>query len=209
MNTIHCRVKQNEYQDIGKRHVTPAEALILRAIHDPAAHTFASQATSPEEIARYWKVLVNPVASGEAETIVRDEAEKEVSRHTRTNCEELARLRHLYPTRSKKNPKEHVVDELFPGLNPQLPQTFQEIGLEVAPPTAAKPASRRGHGPEMATRTDEERVVKYDKNPAPEKAPKPAKAPKAPKPAKAPKAPKPAKAPKADENAAEDPTAAE
>lgn len=165
MNTIHCRVKQNEYQDIGKRHVTPAEALVLRSIHDPAAATFASQATSPEEIAGFWKVLVNPVASGEAETAVHDADGKVISKHARTNGEELARLRNLYPTRSRVNPKQHLIDELFPGLNPQLPATFQEIGLPVAKPEDPKPAPRRGHGPEMAVSSGERSVVAYDATP--------------------------------------------
>jgi hypothetical protein len=187
MNTIHCRVKQNEYQDIGKRHVTPAEAVVLRAIHDPAAHTFASQATNPDEIAAYWKVLVNPVASGEAEILEHDGDGKLIGRHKRSNGEELQRLRHLYPVRSKVNPRQHLIDELFPGLNPQLPQTFQDIGLKVAAPEDPKPAASKGHGPEMAVSGGERSVVNYDAAPKEPKAPK---APKAPKEPKAPKAPK-------------------
>jgi hypothetical protein len=178
MNTIHCRVKQNEYQDIGKRHVTPAEALVLRAIHDPAAHAEASSA-APEDQARFWKVIVNPVASGEAETVVHDEETgKEVSRRARTNGEELIRLRRHYPTKSRNNPKIHIVDEMFPGLTPKLPETFQEIGLQVDAPHRT-PA--RAHGSELATRTDDERVVKYEAAPKTPKAPMAPKAPKAPK----------------------------
>ena len=187
MNTIHCRVKQNEYQDIGKRHVTPAEALVLRAIHDPAAHTFASQATSPEEVAKFWKVLVTPVASGEAETVIHDEDGKVISKRARTIGEELARLRNAYPVRSRVNQKQHLIDELFPGLNPQLPTTFQEIGLEVAAPDAPKAGARKGHGPEMAVSSGERSVVNYDASP---KGAGDEEAPKAPKEPKAPKAPK-------------------
>lgn len=48
---------------------------------------------------------------------------------------ELARLRHKYGTKA--------VDPLWPGLNPQLPQTFADVGLQagaaqvVAPPVPA------------------------------------------------------------------------
>jgi hypothetical protein len=184
MNTIHCRVKQNEYQDIGKRHVTPAEAVVLRAIHDPSAHTYASQATNPDEVAAFWKVLVNPVASGEAMTVEHDGDGKEVGKHKRSNGEELQRLRHLYPARSKVNSKQHLIDELFPGMNPQLPETFQDIGLKVAAPEDPKPAARKGHGPEMAVSTGESSAVSYEATPKEPKAPKAPKEPKAPKDAK-------------------------
>jgi hypothetical protein len=88
-----------------------------------------------------------------------------------------------------------VVDELFPGLNPRLPETFQEIGLEVAPPDAPAPKAAKGHGPQMATRTDDERVVRYEREPKEQaavgKTPATPAAPKRVRAAQKPKTPKP------------------
>ena len=116
-----------------------------------------------------WKCLENPVATGTAKqervTINNDE-EEQVTYSERTNQQEVARLRSHYNVRAKSGAHgSHILDDLFPGQNPQLPETFEDIGMEVAAPAAA---------------------------PAPKapKAPKEPKAPKAPKEPKAPKAPK-------------------
>src|ERR1043166_400903 len=105
MNTIKCRVRQNEYQDIGKKDVTPAEALLLRAIHDGPAHKAAKEGEG-ETPNQYWGVIRNAVASGEAQTVVEDEVNPDKSKaHKRTTGEELARLRRHYPVRSRDNAK--------------------------------------------------------------------------------------------------------
>jgi hypothetical protein len=122
------------------------------------------------------------VASGVAETVTIDDDGKETNRRERTSGEELARLRRHYPTKSRNNTKVHVVDELFPGLNPTLPQTFQDIGLQVEVP---RRAPSRAHGPELAEKTGEENVGKYDAAPKAATEPKSKKAATEPKSKKA------------------------
>jgi hypothetical protein len=207
MHTINCRVKQNEYQDIGKRHVTPAEALVLRAIHDPAAHRMANQASTPEEIAASWKCISHATAAGEAVTKEMDGEGLETGTHARKNGEELARLRSHYPVRSKTNAQMHLIDELFPGMNPQLPETFKEIGLNVEAP---HPTPARGHGPALAKRTNEDSVVKYGQGQTADAPTAEAEAPKKPATERKPKTagkPKNSSKPSAEKNAGDPPKA--
>lgn len=155
MNTINCRVKKDEHTDIGVVGCTPAEAMILRAMHAPADARFAATA-APDEAGQYWKSIINPVAAGVALTLV-EEAEpaekairdedgkviepakpaKPATYRERTNAEEVVRLRGKYNQRAKSGAAgTHFMDDLF-GPNPQLPETFEVIGLEVEPPDDA------------------------------------------------------------------------
>jgi hypothetical protein len=119
MRTINCRIKVNEHQDVAGRGITPAEAVLLRAMHDPTAAKYA-KAEAPEQQKKFWGVIVNPIAAEEV---------------TRSNGEEVARLRGKYHQRAKSQAHDsHFIDDIFPGMNPELPETFAEIGLEIAPP---------------------------------------------------------------------------
>jgi len=146
MNTINCRIVQNEYQDIPGENVTPAEAIVVRQIHDKGAAN-ESKTAAPEQKGAFWKVLRHVTAGGVAQTMVlktkTDPKTKELvdveTFRERTDAEELQRLRGKYNVRAKGGaPGTHILDDIFPGDSPKLPQTFEEIGLEVAPPAAAK-----------------------------------------------------------------------
>lgn len=119
MRTINCRIKLNEHQDVPGRGVTPAECVLLRAMHDPTAAKYA-KAEPAEQQKKFWGVIVKPIAAADA---------------TRTNAEEVQRLRAKYHQRAKSAaPDSHFIDDIFPGMNPELPKTFGEIGLEVSAP---------------------------------------------------------------------------
>lgn len=139
MNTINCRIQVNEYQDIPGIGITPAEAIVLRQIHDPSAANF-SKTASPEEAANFWKFLKNVKAGDVAMTQIGDDGEDEAKPvyRKRTNAEEVARLRSKYLMRAKSGAQgSHIMDDIFPGQNPQLPETFEEIGLKVEAPDSA------------------------------------------------------------------------
>lgn len=167
MNTIKCRIRVNEYQDVSGNDVTPAEVLLLRHLHDPTAAREAKKAPKDDQM-NFWKCIVNPVAVGVATTVVEPEIPAELDEDGKTvltkavpaktkerdNQEELQRLRSKYHQRAKSNePGSHVIDDLFPGLDAKLPETFEEIGLEVAPP-GTKVRSALGHGSQLAKRRE-------------------------------------------------------
>jgi hypothetical protein len=160
MNTINCRIRLNEYHDGPGKKVTPAEALLLRALHNPSAARFAVSA-SPEESANYWKIIINPVPAGAATTRVPDakepENEAKTTERPRTNAEELQRLRAKYSVRAKSGaPGSHIVEDLFgPGLNPALPETFEEIGLKVELLQQPKTTQQRGQLAQKSEQTIE------------------------------------------------------
>ena len=106
MNTIQCRIKLDDYTDIAGNDVTPAEVVILRALH-------SKQAKGDPIVGAYrgGVALRNGVP--------------------RTDEEEYNRLLSKYPG---KNPKTDrlIVEELLGNRFQRLPQTFDEIKLEVA-----------------------------------------------------------------------------
>jgi hypothetical protein len=123
MNTINCRLKLNEYHSGPGKNITPAEALILRALHDPAGAMSGS-----------WFMFQNPVPSGVAKT-ARPNPDYELPDilTDRTDAEEYSRLRKKYNVRAKsKAPGSHILEDMFPGINPRMPQTFSEIGFSMA-----------------------------------------------------------------------------
>jgi len=140
MNTIKCGLKLNEHHTGIGTGVTPAEVLVLTAIHFPGADR------------GLYPVIVAPVAEGEALTIDKPDvsaqeayelpggrkvAEVEAQpakTHPRTNIEEFDRLKRKYTATVDGDPKKPLVGQMFPGVNPSLPQTFEEIGLKVAAP---------------------------------------------------------------------------
>ena len=145
MNTIKCGLKLNEqHTGIGVG-VTPAEALVLNAIHYPGVNDNAEKPQFP--------VIVSPVADGVALTEDSPSVPAEEQRlnpltgkvipavpaipaktHERTDAEELARLKRKYTQTLDGDPKKHIVTQLFPGIAPKLPATFEEIGLKIAAP---------------------------------------------------------------------------
>ena len=139
MKTIHCRILQNEYQDVPGRDVTPAEALILRYIHDPGAATQAKAAANEAEKGNCWKFLRNVKPGGVAQTVIDEDSGKT---RKRTNAEEAGRLRRKYLMRGKGGQGTHILDDIFPGENPDLPETFEEIGL-IVPEPAEPPAKEK------------------------------------------------------------------
>lgn len=156
MNTINCRIKVNEYQDIAGINITPAEAVILRVIHDPSAANFSKTAT-PEEQNNFWKFLSNVKPAGIAQTQIGDEGEEEAKPvyRKRTTAEEVARLRSKYLMRAKSGAQgSHIMDDIFPGQNPQLPETFEEIGLTVEAPEEKAESGKRKKGKGKADDSD-------------------------------------------------------
>lgn len=152
MEQIKCRVRLNEYQDSRVKLVTPAEALLLRFMHDGPAHTHSAGAESIEDKNKFWKFIVGAEPAGVAEVQYADpkhedpETEAPLLSRPRTTQEEVARLRREYNVRGKSNqPGSHIVEDLFPGLSPQLPETFEEIGFIVpeAPAKAEKPKASK------------------------------------------------------------------
>ena len=88
---------------VPKRDVTPAEALVLLAIH----------------------------GEGSVKRLERTTNDK------RSHREEVDRLKSIY--------RDDVIASMFPGLNPQLPVTFKDAGLEIENDITAKArASRKG-----------------------------------------------------------------
>ena len=146
MNTIKCGIKLNEHHTGVASGVTPAEVLVLNAIHYPGADR------------GIYPVIVAPVAEGEALTVdepavAAQEAyelpggrkfpaieAKPAKTHPRTNIEEFDRLKRKYTATVDGDPKKPLVGQMFPGVNPSLPQTFEEIGLKVASPDFAPEA---------------------------------------------------------------------
>jgi len=148
MNTIKCGLKLNEYHtgvDVG---ITPAEALVLNAIHYPGVNDNSEKPQFP--------VIISPVADGVALTedqpsvpaeeqklnpltgkLVPAVAAIPAKTHERTDAEELARLKRRYTQTLDGDPKKHIVTQLFPGISPKLPATFREIGLNVDEPEKA------------------------------------------------------------------------
>ena len=148
MNTINCRIVQNEYQDIPGENVTPAEAVIIRHIHDKGAAN-ESKTAAPEQKGAFWKVLRHVTACTVAQQMVlktktdpktKEQIDVETYR-PRTDAEELQRLRAKYNVRAKGGaPGTHILDDLFPGDSPKLPETVEEIGLDVPAPAEKKAA---------------------------------------------------------------------
>lgn len=106
MNTINCRIKLDDYTDIAGNDLTPAEVVILRALHSKQAKGDPIQGAYRGGVA-----LRNGIP--------------------RTDEEEYNRLLSKYPG---KNPKTDrgFVEELLGNRFQRLPQTFDEINLEVA-----------------------------------------------------------------------------
>ena len=138
MQTITCGLKLNEYHTGVASGITPAEALVITAIHSPGV--------DPGQ----FPAIVAPVLSGDALTVdspaIAAEEEQHLpggriiaakdaiaaKTHARTDAEELARLKNRYTQTLEGDPKKHVVSQLFPGIAPKLPPTFEEIGLKVS-----------------------------------------------------------------------------
>lgn len=126
MRTINALIVLDKDHSHPVTGITPAEALILRALHNPDVPT---QPEDPNDPYLPFPVLKDPVAGEDVE---------------RTDRQELARLKYKYNVFSKKTPNKHVVEDVFPGANPKLPESFKEIGLRVAVPDDAdeKPAPK-------------------------------------------------------------------
>ena len=118
MNTINCGLKLNEHHVGIGTGITPAEVLVLTAIHYPGVDR------------NVYPVIVAPVASGTVE---------------RSNADEVDRLKRKYTATVDGDPKKPIVTQMFPGVRPELPKTFEEIGLKVAPPQeSSEPIETRG-----------------------------------------------------------------
>ena len=118
MNTINCGIKLNEYHTGIGTGITPAEVLVLNAIHYPGADRGV------------YPVIVAPVAAEAIE---------------RSDVDEFERLKRKYTATVDGDPKKPLVAQMFPGISPKLPATFEEIGLKVAPPET-KPEAKAQAG---------------------------------------------------------------
>jgi len=125
MRTINCIIRLHDFHAHPVCGITPTEALVLRALHAPDAPT---EPEDPENPYIPFPCIEQAVAGEDVD---------------RTDRQELARLKFKYNVFSKKTPNKHVVEDLFPGSNPKLPESFKEIGLRVdAPEPAAKPVKK-------------------------------------------------------------------
>jgi hypothetical protein len=106
MQIAHARLKiDSSGADIPLKYVTPAEVMALRAGHGPVING--------EPVTQVYVV-------GDAD---------------RSDKTELSRLTEKYKKLliSSKGQMVSVVESLFPGVNPSLPQTFKEAGISVLP----------------------------------------------------------------------------
>lgn len=154
MNTIKCGLKLNEYHTVPATGITPAEVLILAAIH--CADANEGKIIGDPRNPGIYPVIVSPVADGIAltEDVPSVPAEEQklhpltgklipavpaipAKTHKRTDAEEYIRLKNKYTQLVKGVPQKLVLSQLFPGIAPKLPETFEEIGLKVAAPEKA------------------------------------------------------------------------
>lgn len=116
MNTINCRIKLNDHGDVAGIGVTPAEAVVLRFLHDKHAG---------------GNCILNPESAGKAVVFVPGEDETPASVRDRSDLEEYNRLRKKYPRRqSADKPNSSFLDDLFPGVatgGARLPQKFSDL----------------------------------------------------------------------------------
>lgn len=157
MNTIKCRIKINDYQDIAGEGVTPAEVILLRTIHDPHAGGNCIKNAVPAGIAltvtarKPGKKVMKDTEGNEIEVSSVEETTRE-----RTDAEELQRLRLKYQVRARSGaPGTHICDDLFGGAGvvPNLPKTFAELPPRFAVEIAAPPAADKPKEPDPATVT--------------------------------------------------------
>jgi len=97
--------------DIARAPVTPAEVVLLRAIHGPEAVS---------------RVELIPGSSNDKTP----------------HADELERLRMHYTAMTEDGAK--VIDKVFPGHAPQLPTTFDEIGITVGVNEGKAPRTAKG-----------------------------------------------------------------
>lgn len=98
-----CWVQMNKIgSNVQKTGVTPAEVVVLRALHQNEAGR--DPISEPTEV-------------------------KEVER---TNKEEVLRLKNIYGGARMDGGKVTVMDKLYPGDTPTLPQKFSEVDVKVA-----------------------------------------------------------------------------
>lgn len=157
MNTINCRIKINDFQDIPGVDVTPAEVILLRSIHDVhaggnciknAVAAGVAQTVIGRKPAK--KIMVDGEGN-EIEVTVSDEKTRE-----RTDAEEIARLRQKYQVRARSGaPGTHLCDDLFGGAGvvPNLPKTFAELPDRFRVDVAAPPAAAKPQEPDPETET--------------------------------------------------------
>ena len=114
MNTINCRIKVNDHQDLPGRSVTPAEVVVLYFLHHKNAGGHPIK--HPTEAGRALMIV-----PGDGKPVVRD----------RSDIEELNRLKLYYKARqSPDKPNSSFIDDLFPGVatgGSKLPASFKDL----------------------------------------------------------------------------------
>lgn len=131
MNTINCRIKVNDFQDVAGREVTPAEVILLRTLHDKQAGGCCIKLAVPAGVAMTEigrKRVKKKMTDSDGNEIEIDTSEPKL--RERTDEEEIARLRQKYQARAKSGaPGSHICDDIFggSGVVPRLPQTFAEL----------------------------------------------------------------------------------
>lgn len=143
-------IRRNPHSTIFKRGVTPAEVLLLAAIHHknaagtPLGDDWAvtgeavtvDSPSKPKEDATFNSVTGERVPARDAIP---------AKTHKRTNAEEVARLKKHYANarvRLDNGQDVGAFESVFPGIMPKLPQTFDEIEEAVGktfPPVSAPP----------------------------------------------------------------------
>lgn len=135
METVTATVRTSLVQAIPVTFITPAEAEVLRVMHQSGAQGEVLSDITPS----------NPEAP-EAKAALK-----------RTSVQERDRLRWKYNCKDRKTGA-HIVDSLWPGANPKLPTTFAEIGIEVGAPTQS-PVTEPEPAAEPAATEEPEPVV--------------------------------------------------
>lgn len=131
MNTINCRIKINDFQDIAGDGVTPAEVILARSIHDNHAGGCCIKNAMPagKAMTRVGGKLVTKIMQDAEGNEIEVKVDEPKLRY-RTDDEELTRLKQKYQVRAKSGaPGTHLCDDLFggPGTAIRLPQTFAEL----------------------------------------------------------------------------------
>jgi hypothetical protein len=129
MQIANCRlILHDNGNDVAKTYVTPAQVAILRrmftstAKKDPITDLkiLPGEAASFDKPAEYYDTDV--LNDDDTIKFKAGSLKSKATLRLRTDAEEVARLRRMY--------HKTIIEQVFPGLNPTLPKTFDEVKPE-------------------------------------------------------------------------------